>query len=532
MATFDYIIVGAGAAGCVLANRLSEDPQVRVLVMEFGGRDKNPLLFIPKGFYFTLQGDRYCYHYQTQPVGPAAGVESWTRGKVSGGSTSINGMMYIRGARADYDGMAERGNSGWGWRHLLPVFKAMEDHELGASPLRGAGGALGVSISEQDEPVCNAILGAAQDVGLRRVIDFNEDDDERIGFTPSTIKDGVRVSASSAFLRPVAQRPNLTVLNRTRAGYLQFNGNRVVGVRAQSHKSSYKDYRATREVIVAAGTIESTLLLERSGIGRAESLAAHGIDLRIESPNLGEGVIEQRGVSLQVKLKGKLGPANKLNSAPKQALQGMRYLATRRGPIATAGYDLVCAFRSSSEVERPDIQGIWMPMALDTSTDKMKLARYSGATFVGYQIRPTTRSSIHIGGPLPENEPLIYPRFLESELDRVATSKILDWGREVVARAPMADLVEAEITPGRSVSTPKEVIDYALGSPVGLYHAVGSAAMGPATDDVVDERLRVRGVDGLRIIDASVFAEQPAGNTAAPTMALAWRAADLLREEA
>jgi choline dehydrogenase len=529
--SFDYIIVGAGAAGCVLANRLSEDPLVRVLLVEFGGRDTNPLLFIPKGFYFTLQGDRYCYHYETQPVGPSARSESWTRGKVSGGSTAINGMMYIRGAKSDYDQIEKRGNSGWGWNEMLPIFKAMEDHDLGPSALRGAGGAVGVSISEQDEPVCNAILEATQEVGLRRTCDFNESDDERIGFTPSTIKRGVRVSAASAFLRPVSNRPNLTILNRTRVGYLRFSGNRVVGVRAQTDGANYRDYTATREVIVAAGTVESTLLLERSGIGRAETLAAAGVDMKIESPNLGERVIEQRGVSLQVRLKGNLGLTKTLNTIPKQALQGLRYLVDRRGPIATAGYDLVCAFRSSPDVERPDIQGIWMPLALDTGGDKMKLAKYSGATFVGYQIRPTTQSSIHIGGPLPENGPLIYPRFLETEIDRLATSKILDWGREVVARTPMAGLIEAETMPGQSVSTPEEVIRYALDTPVGLYHAVGSAAMGPEADDVVDERLRVRGVDGLRIVDASVFADQPAGNTAAPTMALAWRAADLVGSE-
>jgi choline dehydrogenase-like flavoprotein len=283
---------------------------------------------------------------------------------------------------------------------------------------------------------------------------------------------------------------------------------------------------------VSAGTVESTLLLERSGIGRPETLAAAGVQLRVDSPNLGERVTEQRGVSLQVKLTGKIGLTHKLNTVPKQALQATKYLLTRRGPIATAGYDLVCAYKSSPELDRPDIQGIWMPMALDTRANKMKLAKYSGATFVGYQIRPTTRSSVHIRGSLPESSPVISPRFLETDEDQSATSLILDWGRQMVAQSPLAELVEAEDRPGPSVSSPDEVIRYAIESPLGIYHAVGSAAMGPNAEDVVDDRLRVRGVDGLRIIDASVFAEQPAGNTAAPTMALAWRAADLIRKEA
>lgn len=530
MTTYDYIIVGAGAAGCVLADRLTVDPAVRVLLLEYGGRDLHPLLHIPKGFYFTLQGDRYCYHYPTQPVGAGGRPETWTRGKVSGGSTSVNGMMYIRGAQADYDAIAERGNPGWGWGDMLPVFRTIEDHALGVSASRGAGGPLGVSIPEQDELVCNAILGAAQRMGLRHTADFNEDDDERIGFTPSTIRGGVRVSAASAFLRPAAKRPNLTVVNRARVGYLNFDGPRVVGVRARVG-SRYRDFVATREVILSAGTVESVLLLERSGIGRPEVLAAAGIPVRVDSPNVGERVTEQRGVSLQLRLKGKIGLTHTLNSVPKQGLQGARYLMTRRGPIATAGYDLVCAYVSSHGAGRPDIQGIWMPMALDTRANTMRLADYAGATFVGYQIRPTTRSSVHVGGALPENAPMISPRFLETDEDRAATGHILDWGRQMAAQGPLAELVEGEGSPGPSVSTPEEVIRYAVGSPLGLYHAVGSCAMGPDDEDVVDGRLRVRGVDGLRVVDASVFAEQPAGNTAAPTMALAWRAADLIRQE-
>lgn len=530
MTDHDYVIVGAGAAGCVLANRLTEDPAVRVLLIEYGGRDRNPMLHIPKGFYFTLQSSRYCYHYPTQPVGPGKKTESWTRGKVHGGSTAINGMMYIRGARADYDAIAQRGTPDWQWNDMLPVFRAMEDHSLGASESRGAGGPVGVSISAQDNLVCDAILGAAQKMGLRHTVDFNEDDDERIGYTPSTIKNGIRVSAASAFLRPAAKRPNLTVLTGSRVGYLLFDGRRVVGVRAGSG-STYRDYTARREVVVAAGTVETPLLLERSGIGRGAVLAAAGVEPRVESPNVGERVIEQRGVKLQVRLKGKIGLTHKLNTVPKRVLQGAKYLLTRRGPIATAGYDLVCAFKSAPELDRPDIQGIWMPMALDTAADKMKLAKYSGATFVGYPIRPTTRSSIHLGGPRPEDGPVIHPRFVETDEDRSATSAILDWGREMVAQSPLVELIESEDEPGPSVSTADDVIRLAQDSPLGIYHAVGSAAMGPDSDDVVDGRLRLRGVDGLRIVDASVFAEQPAGNTAAPTMALAWRAADLIRED-
>ncbi len=531
MTTFDYIIVGAGAAGCVLADRLTEDPSVSVLLLEHGGRDRNPLLHIPKGFYFTLQGERYTYKYATQPVGPSQRPETWTRGKVAGGSTSINGMMWVRGAKADYDDIVRRGNPGWGWDDMLPVFNALEDHALGASALRGAGGPVGVSITDQPDSVTDAILAAATSMGLRQTADFNEDDDERIGFTPASVRKGIRSSAASAFLRPAAKRKNLTVRFRTRVGLLNFDGDRVVGVRVKSDRSpAYEDHSARREVIVSAGTVESTLLLERSGIGRPEVLAAAGIDIRVESPNLGERVIEQRGVGLQVKLKGKLGLTSKLDSIPKQGLEGLKYLFTRRGPIAGAGYDLTCAFKSSPDVDRPDIQGIMMPLAVNTDAARMKLADYSGATFLGWQIRPTTTSSVHVGGARPEDAPVIRPRFVETEEDRAATGPMLDWARALFRHEALADMVDCEVIPGPAVSSHEDVVRFAQDTSFGVYHAIGSAAMGPNDDDVVDARLRVRGVTGLRIIDASVFAEQPAGNTAAPTMALAWRAADLIRQ--
>jgi choline dehydrogenase len=435
-------------------------------------------------------------------------------------------MMWTRGAAPDYDAIVKRGNPGWGWDDILPVFKAIEDHQLGPSDMRGAGGPVGVSITETDEEVTNAIVVSAQKLGWQRVADTNSCDGERIGFTPSSIKNGVRVSAASAFLRPARTRPNLTYLKRTKAGYLLFDGKRIAGVRA-SGRAGWHDYLSAKEVIVSAGTVESTLLLERSGIGRPEVLKAAGVDVLVESPNLGERVIEQRAVTMQVKLKRSIGWTPKLNSVPKEGWEGFKYLLTRRGPISTGGYDLVCAFRSSPGAGRPDVQGIWVPFALDATSAQMKLAKHPGFMFVGYKIRPTTQGSVHINARLPENAPLINARFLETEGDRKVTGKILGRAREVVAQSPLADLVFEEEFPGPAVSTPEQVVRYFLDTGSGI----GAAAMGPGDDDVVDPRLRVRGVSGLRIIDASVFPEQPAGNTAAPTMALAWRAADLILEE-
>jgi choline dehydrogenase-like flavoprotein len=510
--TYDYIIVGAGAAGSVLANRLSADPRNSVLLLEYGGSDINPMHHVPKGFFFTLRGNRYVYRYPTKPFSPHGAAEVWTRGKVSGGSSTVNGMMYVRGSERDYDGLVERGNPGWGWKDILPIFKQMERHVLGASSVRGGYGPYGVSFAETDE-VSELILQAGEASGLKRVDDVNAEDVERIGMTPSSVWNGQRTSAATAFLRPALKRRNLTYLTRTRAGYLQFSGNRVTGVLAQ-RKGRNVTFRARKEVILSGGTIESTMLLERSGIGRPEVLQAAGIKPRVESPNVGERVLEQHGVAMQVKFKDPLlGLTSRVDSFPKQMWEGAKYLLNRKGPVADGGYNVFAAFKSSPELDRPDVQGLFTPIALDAeSFDAVKVAKHAGAMFMGYQIRL----------------PVIEPNYFGTAEDKDATASILNRGRRVFAQQPLSEFVAEEEFPGASVSSRNEVLNYAIETGSTIYHGVGANAMGPEDEDVVDPTLRVRGVEGLRVADVSVLPVQVSGNTAAPAMAIGWRAADFI----
>ena len=528
---YDYVIVGAGAAGSVLANRLSEDPSNRVLLLEYGGRDLNPLLYVPKGFVFTLPNERYTYHYSTQHVRPGGEVEVWLRGKGLGGSTCVNGMMWTRGAPADWDGLEARGNPGWNWERALAAYRTIEDHSLGASDMRGAGGPLGVSVPESDDEILQAALASGQAMGWERVADTNASDVERIGFVPSTIKHGVRTTGYSAFVHPIRRRRNLTTVTHTRASQLVFDGDRVVGVRAANGTQTI-DYRARKEVILSAGTMETPLLLERSGIGRPDVLRGVGVNVRVESPNVGERVLEHRVLSVQIRFKGHVGDTERVNTLPKQGWEGFKYLFTRSGPIARGAADLVCQFKSSPDLDRPDIHGIFAP-AIDTSAPaaEFRPAAHSGLLFEAIYMRPTTASSVHIGGRLPENAPIIDLRFFEDEGDRKATAPALGIARELFAKSPLADYVLEEEFPGPAVSTPDEVLRYAFDNGGIGFHAVGACAMGPNSDDVVDPQLRVRGVEGLRVVDASVLPVQLAGNSQAPTMATAWIAADLILED-
>lgn len=530
---FDYIICGAGAAGCVLAYRLSANPALKVALIEAGPRDRHPLIAMPKGLAKVMQDPRHLWVHASEPEESTAGqTEHWVRGRVLGGSSAVNGMMYVRGQPADFDGIAEQSSEDWSWQHIGAAYRALEQHELGAGPTRGDRGPMRISMPTQRLPVSDAQIAAGAAMGWAVKGDVNAPDDAvSIGYAPRTIWKGKRQSAAEAFLRPAEKRPNLTILTDSTVDRVVFDGTRAVGVEI-IRGGQREMLEASHEVVLCGGAMASPGILERSGIGDRDRLAALGIAAVHHNPEVGEGLIEHRGIIMQWKLKDAAMSQNRVFSGWRLLLATAQYYLTGDGPMSAAAYEVGGWFKTSAGLNRPDAQMLIAPFSFDMASGRTKLERHPGMNAVVYPLRPTSRGSIHIATRDPDVAATFKPNYRATEADRAAMIGAIRVMREYAAQAPLAALIAEETLPGPAYQSDAEILDaYDRFGTCG-YHAVGSCRMGADAASVVDPALRVRGVQGLRVIDTSIMPVIPSGNTNGPTMAMAWRAADIILRDA
>lgn len=530
MNSFDYVIVGAGAAGCVLAYRLSENPKVSVALIEAGGSHQHPFIDMPKGLAKIMVDPERVWAYPAEPEqGNGYQPEVWARGRVLGGSTSINGMMYVRGQPADFDEISRQSSEDWSWKHIGAAYRALEAHELGRDATRGDSGPLRVTMPDRRTPLTDAMVRAGMEMGLPRKDDVNEPDNEvGVGYAPRTIYKGKRQSAANAFLDSIRQRSNLTIVTNGLVDKVNFDGKRATDVSVISTQTQQvQRYVARREIIISGGAMASPGILQRSGIGPGELLRGLGIPIVQESPDVGRRLIEHRGIIMQWKL-GRNDSENAQFSGWRLMRNVAQYYLSRTGPMSSASYEVGLWLRSRDDAPRPDIQFLVAPFSFDFATQRMKLEKFPGISIVGYPLRPSSYGEIHIKSKDPNVLPTLKPNYCTAGTDRELMIATVHLARKFAAQPALRSLITAETFPGPSCVSDDEIIAAYERSGTCGYHAVGSCRMGSDQQSVVDPALRVRGVQGLRVMDTSVMPQIPAGNTNGPTMAMAWRAADIL----
>jgi choline dehydrogenase len=527
---FDYVIVGAGSAGCVLANRLSADGKNSVLLLEAGPRDTNLWIHVPLGYGRLFKEKTVNWMYQTEPEPGLDGRSVFQpRGKVLGGSSSINGLLYIRGQHEDYDRWRQHGNNGWGFDDVLPYFKKAEDQRRGADDFHGVGGPLPVCDLGHPDPVSAAFITAAAESGLPVNPDFNGASQEGAGFFQTTTRHGRRASAAVAYLRSARGRSNLRVETSALAQRIVFNGRRADAVEYRQ-AGALKTARARKEVLVSGGAFNSPQLLQLSGIGPAELLRKHGIDVVLDAPGVGHDLQDHLQVRVVMRCSQPITLNDIVNSPVRKILTGLRYAAFRTGPLTIAAGTSGAFFKTNPRLATPDIQVHFLPF----STDKMgeKLHSFSGFSASVCQLRPESRGSLRIRSADPAAPPEIRVNYLSTETDRTANVEGLKILRKILQAPALSPYVAEEVDPGAKVVSDEALLSYCRARGSTIYHPTSTCRMGNDALAVVDQRLRLRGIDGLRVVDASVMPDLVSGNTNAAVIMIAEKASDMILEDA
>ncbi len=527
---FDYVIVGAGSAGCVLANRLSEDASVTVALLEAGGRDTNPWIHVPAGYYRNINNPAITTQYGSGPEPELGGrIVNWPRGRVLGGCSAINGLLYVRGQAEDFDVWRQLGNPGWSFRDVLPYFKRAENQERGTDDLHGAGGPLSVEDVRMENPLCEAFIKSAVAASVPFTRDFNGASQEGVGYYQLTNKNGRRCSTAVGYLNPVKSRSNLKIITDATVATLTFEGKRATGVRGR-FRGVQGDIKARREVVLAAGAIGSPQILQLSGVGPGGVLKAAGIDVRHELAGVGANLQDhyQARFIYECRAKGSLNEV--WHSYYKQLKVGLEYALTRRG-LLTIGAGVVGIFaKSRPDLETPDVQFHFMPLSAEGSGQG--LHTFPGVISSVAQLRPESRGTLRITSADPDAKPAIISNYLAAEADRRVLLDAMRLNRRIVAQKPFSDIVVREYMPGFELSSDDELMAFARAKGTTIFHPCGTAKMGSDAMAVVDARLSVHGLTGVRVVDASIMPTMTSGNTNAPTIMIAEKASDMIRADA